>query len=99
MKTASIITLLIVLLVVIVLAQGAKESFESAAYYKKNCEECHGAAAEKRFNPDSPESQMVDAILNGATAEGTKDMPAFSQKGVDEKRAKALIAYMRSIRE
>jgi hypothetical protein len=42
---------------------------------------------------------MIDAILNGAKAEGTKDMPAFNQKGIDEKKAKILIAYMKSIRE
>ena len=79
--------------------QGEKQSFDPKAYYKPNCEECHGAGAEKRFNPDNPEAQMLDSILNGATAEGAKDMPAFSQKGIDEAKAKALIAYMKSIRE
>ena len=42
---------------------------------------------------------MIDSILNGATAEGAKDMPAFAQKGIDEAKAKTLINYMRSIRE
>src|SRR5215510_11764338 len=80
-------------------ATEAHGEFDPKTFYKPNCEECHGSTAEKRFNPDNPESQMIDAILNGAKAENTKDMPAFSQKGIDEQKAKALIAYMRSIRE
>ena len=42
---------------------------------------------------------MIDSILNGAIAEGSKDMPAFAGKGIDEARAKMLINYMKSIRE
>src|SRR5712691_4875189 len=80
-------------------AQNEKQSFDPKAYYKLNCAECHGSEAEKRFNPDLPESQMIDSILNGAKAENTRDMPAFAEKGIDEQRAKALIAYMKSIRE
>jgi mono/diheme cytochrome c family protein len=79
--------------------QSVKQSFDPAAFYKPNCVECHGAAAEKRFNPDSPEGQLIDSILNGATAEGSKDMPAYAQKGIDVAKAKVLIDYMRSIRE
>lgn len=76
-----------------------RREFDPKVFYKPNCAECHGSTAEKRFNPDNPESQMIDAILNGAKAEDTKDMPAFNQKGIDEKKAKILIAYMKSIRE
>jgi mono/diheme cytochrome c family protein len=79
--------------------QNVKESFDPATFYKPNCAECHGSEAEKKFNPDLPESQMIDSILNGAKAEGSKDMPAFAEKGIDEARAKVLITYMRSIRE
>ena len=42
---------------------------------------------------------MIDAIRNGAIAEGSKDMPAFAGKGIDEAKAKVLINYMKSIRE
>jgi cytochrome c553 len=80
-------------------AQNEKQSFDPKAYYKPNCAECHGSEAEKRFNPDLPESQMIDSILNGAKAEDTRDMPAFAEKGIDEAKAKALINYMKSIRE
>jgi len=76
-----------------------EQSFDPKVFYQKNCEECHGASAEKKFNPDSPEGQMIDSILNGAKAEGSRDMPAYSEKGIDEPKAKALITYMKSIRE
>ncbi len=42
---------------------------------------------------------MIDSILNGAKAEGSKDMPAFTERGIDETKAKALITYMKSFRE
>ena len=99
MKFSGVATVLTGLLAVVVWAQGEKESFQPAAYYKANCAECHGASAEKKFNPDSPEGQMIDSILNGAKAEGSRDMPAFAEKGIDETKAKALIIYMKSIRE
>ena len=99
MKQVSAVTVLIVMLAMIVLAQGEKRSFEPATFYKTTCLECHGTAAEKKFNPDLPESQMIDSILNGAKAEGSRDMPAYSEKGIDEPKAKALIIYMKSIRE
>ena len=98
MNVVSIVTV-IGILVVLGLPHSEKQSFNRAAYYKANCLECHGTAAEKKFNPDSPEGQMIDSILNGAKAEGSRDMPAFAEKGIDETKAKALIIYMKSIRE
>jgi len=73
-----------------------KQSFDRAAYYKKNCAECHGSNADKKFNPNLPENQMVDSILNGVPMETPPDMPAFADKGINEERAKALITYMKS---
>ena len=80
-------------------AKDEVHAFRVDATDKKNCLECHGTAAGKKFNPDLPESQMIDSILNGAKAEGSRDMPAYSEKGIDEPKAKALIIYMKSIRE
>ena len=79
--------------------QSETRPFEPNAFFKANCEVCHGSSAEMRFNPYNPEGQMIDSILNGAKAEDTKDMPAFNQKGIDENKAKILIEYMKSIRE
>lgn len=73
-----------------------KQTFDRVAYYNKNCAECHGGKADKKFNPNLPENQMVDSILNGLPMETPPDMPAFADKGINEERAKALIAYMKS---
>ena len=96
-----ILTLLIFAGFISALAQSGseKQSFERAAYYKKNCAECHGNEADKKFNPDLPEGQMVDAILNGQQMETPPDMPAFAEKGINEARAKALITYMKALRQ
>jgi len=75
------------------------QSFDPKSYYKANCAGCHGSGAEKKFNPDLPESQMIDAILNGEKVETPPDMPAFADKGINQERAKALVAYMKSLRE
>jgi len=99
MKVVSIVTVIGIFVVLGLLAQREKQSFDRAVYYKDKCAECHGSEAEKKFNPDLPEGQMIDSILNGAKAEDSRDMPAFAEKGIDETKAKALITYMKSIRE
>ena len=76
-----------------------QERFEPAAFYKKNCAECHGSDAEKKFEPALPEAQLIDAILNGEKLETPPDMPAFAEKGINEARAKVLLIYMKSLRE
>ena len=78
---------------------GHKQTFDQVAFYKNNCVECHGSKAEKKFNPDLPEGQMVDAILNGMLMETPPDMPAFAGKGINEERARGIIAYMKSLRQ
>jgi hypothetical protein len=45
------------------------------------------------------EVQTVDADWNGVPMEKPPDMPAFAEKGINEDRAKALITYMKSIRQ
>ena len=42
---------------------------------------------------------MIDAILNGLRMKTPPDMPAYANKGINEERAKALIAYMNSLRQ
>src|SRR5947209_20117452 len=69
---------------------GEKRSFDSAAYYRANCVECHGKGAEKKFEPALPESNMIDAITNAEKMETPTDMPAFSEKVVNIDVTKAL---------
>jgi hypothetical protein len=76
-----------------------KKAFDDVTFYRNNCLGCHGSKAQKKFNPDLPEADMVDTIVNGRVMEEPPDMPAFSEKGINEERAKALITYMKSIRQ
>lgn len=78
-------------------AQG--EPFDPPKFYSNTCLGCHGSKAQKNFNTDLPEGQMVDAIVNGLPMPEPPDMPAFAEKGINEERAKALIAHMKSLRK
>jgi len=75
------------------------QSFDATDFYKRECLGCHGSKSQKKFNPDAPEAQMIDAILHGLVMETPPDMPAFTEKGINEEKAKALISYMKSIHE
>jgi mono/diheme cytochrome c family protein len=77
--------------------KAAGEDFDAAAVYKAKCAMCHGAKAEKKFDPSKPEESLVQAILKGA--EGTPKMPAFETKGIDADQAKALAAFMKSLKQ
>ena len=74
------------------------DDFDAAATYKTKCFACHGAKAEKKWDSTHPEDQMVDSILKGKKAEKPPNMPGFAEKGINADQAKALIAYMKSIK-
>ena len=82
-----------------IVMRAAQEPFDPPQFYSKNCLGCHGSKAQKNFNTDLPEGQMVDAIVNGLPMPEPPDMPAFAEKGINEERAKALIAYMKSLHQ
>ena len=69
-----------------------------AGFYETSCKLCHGAAAEKLYDPKKTEEESVQAILKGKKGAKPPFMPAFEAKGVTEKQAKALIAYMIELR-
>ena len=62
--------------------------------YKAKCLLCHKANAEKAFNVDLKDEEMVQAILKGKKAEKPPHMPEFESKGITEEKAKLLVAYM-----
>lgn len=74
-------------------------SDDSAATYKTKCFACHGAKAEKKWDSTHPEDQMVDSILKGKKVEKPPNMPGFAEKGINADQAKALIAYMKSLKQ
>ena len=72
---------------------------DTAAYYKSKCAVCHGAKADKKFDPSLPDAEMVEAILKGKKAEKPPHMPEYQTKGVSEEQAQALVNYMKKLRE
>lgn len=80
-------------------ARASADNFDAAGTYKAKCFACHGAKAEKKWDSTQPEDQMVASILKGKKAEKPPNMPGFEEKGITADQAKALIAYMKSIKE
>lgn len=75
------------------------QEFDAAATYKAKCAMCHKANAEKAFDATKADADHVQAILKGVTAAKPPNMPAYGEKGITEEHAKALAAYMKSLRE
>jgi mono/diheme cytochrome c family protein len=68
---------------------------DAAATYTAKCVACHGAKAEKKFDAALPEADLVHAILSGKKGAKPPNMPAYSEKGISEDQAKALVAHMK----
>jgi mono/diheme cytochrome c family protein len=71
---------------------------DPAVDYKAKCAMCHSPKAEKFFDPTVADAELVQAILKGKKGEKPPYMPAFEAKGMTEDQAKALAAYMKSLR-
>ena len=80
---------------------GARSGADDAAstYKTAKCVVCHGAKAEKKFDATLSEGEMVKVILTGKKAEKPPNMPAYGEKGISEDQAKALIVYMKSLKQ
>ncbi len=72
---------------------------DAAAVYKSKCAMCHGATAEKKFDPAKPDADLTQIVLIGKKAEKPPNMPAYAEKGITEDQAKALVAYMKSLKQ
>ena len=80
-------------------ARANQDQFDAAATYKAKCVACHGASAEKKFDATLPEADLVQAVLKGKKPEKPPNMPAYEEKGINEEQAKALVAYMKSLKK
>ena len=76
-----------------------QDSFDAAATFKTKCVACHGAAADKRFDASLPEADLTQFVLKGKKAEKPPNMPAYEEKGITEEQAKALVVYMKSLKQ
>ena len=86
-------------IVVSVRARTGADDFDAAGTYKAKCFACHGAKAEKKFNSTLSDDELMQAIMKGKKPEKPPNMPAFEERGVTADQAKALLGYMKSIKE
>ena len=85
--------------VVSVTAVPRAETFDAAHKYNATCKVCHGPKAEKKFNATLSDDDMVKAILKGKKAAKPPNMPGYEHKGITAENAKALVDYMKSLRQ
>ena len=78
---------------------GNADDFDAAATFKGKCVACHGAAAEKKFDATLADADLVQIVLKGKKPEKPPNMPGYEDKGITEDQAKALVAYMKSMRK
>ena len=85
-----------------IVSAGARNShtqdFDAATTYKK-CVACHGPKAEKKFDATKSDDEHVQIILKGKKAEKPPNMPAYETKGITADQAKALLDYMKTLRQ
>ena len=72
---------------------------DSAALFKSKCAMCHGQTAEKKFDATKTDDVLMDIVLKGKTAEKPPNMPAYQDKGMTPEQAKALVVFMKSLKQ
>jgi mono/diheme cytochrome c family protein len=94
----AIVTAMTLVSIVTVGARTPTPQFDAAKAYKK-CVACHGAKAEKKFDVAKPDDEHVQIILKGKKVEKPPHMPGYESKGVNAEQAKAILDYMKSLRQ
>lgn len=72
---------------------------DPAATYKAKCAMCHGPKAEKKFDASLADDDLVQIVLKGKKAEKPPNMPAYEEKGMTADQAKAMVGYMKSLKQ
>ena len=92
--------LALVFLVSSVAQTDAVKFTDAASYYKDaKCVVCHGQKAEKKINAELKDEELVEILLKGKKPEKPPNMPAYEAKGLTAEQAKAMIDYMRSLKQ
>ncbi len=71
---------------------------DAAALYKTRCVACHGATAEKKFDAAQADDELIQSVLKGKKPEKPPNMPAFEERVITADQAKALVAFMKSLK-
>jgi mono/diheme cytochrome c family protein len=94
-----------ILLALVSLVSGAAQTdavkfTDAASYYKDaKCVVCHGQKAEKKFNAELKDEELVEIVLRGKKPEKPPNMPAYEAKGLTAEQAKAMVDYMKSLKQ
>ena len=75
------------------------QDFDAGKTYKGKCVTCHGPKAEKKFDSAKSDDEHVQIILKGKKAEKPPHMPGYESKGINADQAKALLDYMKSLKQ
>lgn len=75
-----------------------RELDDPAVEYKAKCAACHTPTASKFYDTAKTDEDHVQTILKGKKGEKPPYMPGFEAKGMTEEGAKALAAYMKTLR-
>lgn len=75
-------------------ATSAAVGDDVAAIYTAKCAMCHGAKADKKFDPAKSDEELLNTVLKG----GKPGMPAYETKGITEAQAKGLVSHMKGLR-
>jgi mono/diheme cytochrome c family protein len=95
----TVTTVILLTLLGIVYAGASSQDFNAAKTYKGKCVACHGPKAEKKFDATKSDDEHLQVILKGKKAEKPPNMPGYEAKGINAEQAKALLDYMKSIRQ
>ena len=94
-----VVTTLALVFLVSGAAQTEVKFTDAASYYKDSkCVVCHGQKAEKKFNADLKEEELLEIILKGKKPEKPPNMPAYEAKGITAEQAKAMVTYMKQLK-
>ncbi len=72
---------------------------DAATTYKGKCQMCHGPKADKKFDATMADDDLVQIVLKGKKAEKPPNMPAYEEKGMTADQAKALVTFMKSLKQ
>lgn len=78
--------------------RAAADDFDASATFQAKCALCHGKDASKKFDPALADDVLVEVVLKGKDAAPIK-MPGYEAKGITADQAKALVAYMKSLKK
>jgi mono/diheme cytochrome c family protein len=104
LKRLGVSIVLVAMLALVFLVSGTAQTdvkfSDAASYYKDaKCVVCHGQKAEKKFNAELKDEELVEIVLKGKKPEKPPNMPAYEAKGLTAEQAKAMVDYMKSLKQ